>query len=183
MAHSEETKRKIGLGNKGKLLGRKKSPESVAKTAAANTTGRHFNCLICNAQFWRTPSAIKKGDCKFCSRECYLKWQVGRPKSEAFKEFCRSRTGDKSATWKGGITPEHLRIRNSSELRKWRESVFLRDKHTCQECQSKSEKGKTVYLHAHHIKSFSEYPELRFEINNGVTLCKKCHYKRHTSQK
>ena len=177
---SEETKRKIGLGNKGKLLGRKRSPESIAKMVAANTKGKHFNCLVCNTEFWRSPSHIKKGDCKFCSRECYLRWQIGKPKSEAFKEFCRSRTGAKSPTWKGGVTPEHLRIRNSSELRAWRESVFLRDKHICQDCYAQCGNGVDVFLHAHHIKGFADYPELRFEISNGVTLCKGCHYKRHS---
>jgi 5-methylcytosine-specific restriction endonuclease McrA len=180
---SEETKAKIGNSNKGKLKGRKRTPESIAKTVAGKKKGKYFNCLVCNAEFWRSPSNIKNGNCKFCSRECYLKWQIGRPKSEAFKAYCRARTGDKCPTWKGGITPEHMRIRNSLELRTWRKSVFLRDNYICQDCQAKSEKGKTVYLHAHHLKSFSEYPELRFEINNGVTLCKKCHYTRHTNQK
>jgi len=32
-------------------------------------------------------------------------------------------------------------------------------------------------LEADHIKAFSEYPELIYDINNGRTLCKECHKK------
>ena len=108
MAHSEETKRKIGLANKGKLKGRKRSPESIAKGSANLKRGSFFNCQVCDEQFWRAPSAIKKGQNKYCSKECYQIQQIGKPKSEAFKKYCRTRTGDKSPTWKGGVTPEHL---------------------------------------------------------------------------
>lgn len=78
--------------------------------------------------------------------------------------------GSKSYLWKGGITPINRLIRHSMEYRLWRNSIFERDNYTCQIC------GKNkCYLEAHHIKRFCEYPNSRFDVNNGVTLCKSCH--------
>lgn len=78
----------------------------------------------------------------------------------------------KNNFYRGGITEINKKIRMSLAFRLWREAVFARDNWTCQECGSVG-----TYLHPHHIKSFSKYPELRFDINNGMTLCKECHKK------
>lgn len=42
--------------------------------------GSFFSCIVCGSQFWRKPSAIAKGDNKFCSKSCYFIWQRGRHK-------------------------------------------------------------------------------------------------------
>lgn len=82
--------------------------------------------------------------------------------------------GEKSYLWRGGITKTRYKIRRSIEYRLWREAIFARDNWTCQNCMKRG-----IYIHAHHIKSFAKYPELRYAIDNGLTLCKKCHSKKH----
>jgi len=69
-----------------------------------------------------------------------------------------------------GITPEQKLLRH--KFRKTMQaSVFARDNYTCQMCQQYS--GN---LQVDHIKRWSEYPELRFDIDNCRTLCMACHY-------
>lgn len=75
-----------------------------------------------------------------------------------------------SHLWKGGITPKNKLIRQSVEYKLWREAVFQRDNWTCIWCGDRG-----VRLNADHIKPFSLFPELRFSIDNGRTLCVPCH--------
>ena len=76
--------------------------------------------------------------------------------------------------WKGGVSSENHLLRNSARYKNWRSDIFKRDKYTCRSCNKTG--GK---LNAHHIKKFSEYPQLRFNLKNGVTLCEKCHIEIH----
>lgn len=56
------------------------------------------------------------------------------------------------------------------KYRKWRDAVLDRDNQTCCEC---GENGNQ----AHHILSWANYPDKRFDIDNGQTLCGACHKK------
>ena len=60
--------------------------------------------------------------------------------------------------------------RQCAEYKQWRRSVFERDGFRCQICSKRS--GK---LNAHHIKKYAYYPELRYSVSNGITLCEECH--------
>lgn len=72
---------------------------------------------------------------------------------------------------------EKERLRKTPEYRAWRMAVFCRDNFVCQACGANNGHGKTVYLEADHIKSFTTYPQHRFDIGNGRTLCRSCHRK------
>ena len=61
--------------------------------------------------------------------------------------------------------------RDYPELRIWQLSVLKRDNYKCIKCNS------TKRLEIHHIKKWADYPLERFNIDNGQTLCHKCHSK------
>jgi len=91
-------------------------------------------------------------------------------------------SGEKHWNWKGGISTVTHVLRNCAKYQIWRNLVFLRDNFICQECGVKNGDGKTICLNAHHIRKFSEYPELMFDVNNGITYCKECHKNLHFPQ-
>ena len=96
--------------------------------------------------------------------------RIGKKQSEETKIKRGIYTrGEKHHSWKGGIS---INVHSTSEPRykKWRNNVFERDSWTCQTCRARG-----VYLEAHHIKSWTKYPELRYILDNGVTLCRECH--------
>ncbi len=64
--------------------------------------------------------------------------------------------------------------RRLKEVKKWIKLVYERDEYECKKCGSKER------LHAHHIKTWEEAPDLRVDIDNGITLCQSCHQKHHT---
>lgn len=96
------------------------------------------------------------------------------------KSFFKELKGERHHNWKGGITSINEKIRKSLEYQLWRKAVFERDNYTCVFCGARSGKGKKVVIHADHIKPFALFPELRFAIDNGRTLCIDCHRKTNT---
>lgn len=79
--------------------------------------------------------------------------------------------GDKNPNWRGGRT--HDPDRNRYPAKQWAKKVKERDGFQCVEC------GATEDLHAHHIKRWLDYPDLRYDLDNGKTLCSPCHERAH----
>lgn len=158
-----KTNKRLGIKPPSRL-GKLHSEETKRKISLSNK-GRH----------WKLSEEAKKhiGEAKIGNKNC-----LGRHYSEETKrKMSIAQKGDKSYSWKGGITPINELIRGSAEFENWRKAIFERDNYTCQLCGD----SKGGNLEAHHIEKFANYPEKRFNINNGMTLCKNCHHLVHKS--
>lgn len=141
-------------------------------------------CTVCKVIQYRRSDTVKnwRGMCKRCS----AKEVASRPE---MKEILRRngqqnppprqnvnpdnlRRGPLNNRWKGGITPLHVKLRNTAEARGWRRNVFTRDNYTCQIC---GKRGGD--MEADHIYPFSLFADLRYVVDNGRTCCKPCHQK------
>lgn len=81
--------------------------------------------------------------------------------------------------WDGFIKTDNEIARKSVLYQEWRKSVFDRDDYTCRCCGNRTCNGNQVVLHAHHIENFHNANDLRFDIDNGISLCDKCHSQRY----
>ena len=105
-----------------------------------------YKCLDCSATVTRKTS-------KRC-QPCSIKWKRGA----------------NHPMWKGGLVIGSAKERNSNAHTVWSKTVLRRDDWTCQLCFKRG-----GVLHAHHKKRWADNKELRFELTNGVTLCRDCH--------
>jgi len=159
--HTEETIRKLKESHKGHIgywLGKKRPPFS-------EETKRRMSEARMGYPFWgnkhhseETKKRIGEGN-----KNKIISEETRKKMSEIMK-------GKKSYFWKGGISPINKIIRKGLKFRLWREAIFKKDNYTCWICEKRG-----FELHPHHLKKFSDYPELRFKIRNGLTLCKFCH--------
>jgi len=84
-------------------------------------------------------------------------------------------SGENHWNWQGGITEPNHKERCSLEYKTWAREVKERDNYTCVCCDNHD----GSYKHSHHIKSFADYPNDRYDIDNGTTMCKICHDSLH----
>ncbi len=140
------------------MKGRKLSKKTREKIGLA-LRGRVINsvykqCEYCKKDFHCYISDKRR----YCSRKCYLESPI---RKQEYGKRNREYWEDKPKKYTD--RPYH-----GSDYRydEWRNAVFERDKYTCQKCEARG------YIEAHHIKSWKNYPKLRYKISNGITLCK-----------
>jgi 5-methylcytosine-specific restriction endonuclease McrA len=122
----------------------------------ANQWTQNKTCEYCGSLISRKKP---KEQGRFCNHTCYGLWR---------SENC---LGTKAPSYKDGRCKERLLERARLPFKRWRKAVFQKDNYTCKKCGD----NQGGNLEAHHIKSFALHPELRYDVNNGLTLCKKCH--------
>src|ERR1019366_2227199 len=88
--------------------------------------------------------------------------------SKTRKKISVANTGSNNGAWiKDRTKVKPHRNFSGTAYRNWAKQVKIRDNRTCKinnlECEGKVE--------SHHILNWRDYPELRYEVNNGITLC------------
>ncbi len=182
---SEETKKKLSEANKGKKLS-EETKKKIIEFHKGNKGKKH------SEETKKKISEANKG--KKHSEETKKKMieaHKGKKQSEETKKkIGKAHKGKKCHFWKGGISKLVETIRASFQYRQWRSDVFTNDDYICRICGKKG--GQ---LEAHHIKFFHiiiEENDIKtideaiacselWDLNNGITLCKECHKKTHSS--
>lgn len=161
---TEEQKIKIREARKKQII----SKETCMKISKANMG----HVVLLKTRLKISKANIGKKHSEETKKKISLSLAGKKRPIEVRRKISESSKGENGNNWRGGITPEHSIIRKSMDYRIWRKSVFARDNWTCVICKYK---GKNI--NADHIKQFALFPELRFDINNGRTLCVPCHKK------
>jgi len=139
----------------------------VKKKISNSNRGKHFSP---STEFKKCQPSWNKG----IHSENSGTFKVGHTHSkETLKKMSNSLRGRIPWNFRG-ITSLSERVRKSWQYEQWRKQVYKHDKYTCRLCGAKDR-----YLNVHHLKSFSEYPELRMSVDNGLTVCIDCHCSIH----
>lgn len=88
----------------------------------------------------------------------------------------KNRSGANHPNYNPNLTDkDRVNRRNNKKIPFWRKKVYARDKYSCQICGDNSGGN----LNVHHLMGYNKYPKLRYDKNNGVTLCDICHMDFH----
>ena len=137
----------------------KKSQGASLLQEANRAKGVHesisFLCDWCSKECVEQYSTYQKSKKHFCSRECQYAW-----KRDHYSKSLKAIRTDS---------------RDVYAVNRWRSAVIEKDGKVCARC------GAHKNLHAHHVRPWKKFPDLRFDVGNGQTLCGSCHYYVHSN--
>lgn len=146
-------------------------------------------CAWCRKEFEVKPSLKRLKCCSVCCGQKLRFTNQSHPRtgsthtSETRRKMRDKKIGNGGPThwnWKASADHNHRKEMNTKQGRLWRWEVKRRDKHKCQVCGLSA---PTVKVVAHHIKPWKDFPEFRFDVLNGITLCVACHKGVHSKHK
>ena len=198
VSRSQEHKDKLSLAHKGKLrekTGKHNNCEICGKAyyvipaRAAITKYCSMDCkgvaVSRNQSGTSHPSyiegAIREKNCEGCG--CLMIHKPPKPiTSFLLQKFCTKKCADEhglrffgtdNPNYKGELT---RRKNRTSQHSRWANKVLQRDLYVCKRCGIS---GEVATLQAHHIFPFELFPDKRNDLDNGVSLCSKCHWEVH----
>lgn len=118
---------------------------------------RHnFKCMIDNKIYTGQFRTIVKGGGLKCCR---------------LRKISIASSGANSNWWNPLLTQQDRidRKRNSTKNQKWKNQVKKRDGNLCQIC------GTLNNIHVHHLENYAANKNLRYILDNGITVCGKHH--------
>jgi hypothetical protein len=144
--------------------------EYITNKKSASEIAIEMKCTENNILYWLKKHNISTRNVSDVRKIKY--WGSAGDKNPMF-----GKVKDQNPNWNGGHSPE----RQSQYARfAWKElakSILKRDRYECKKCGEKHQRGHRLFVH--HIKPWSKYPDLRFNMDNLVTLCENCHRKEH----
>jgi hypothetical protein len=130
---------------------------------------------FCGKEFITAVYSIEYGKTTSCGCNAVL---ASRKNITEYNKIRPREKGPKHFKWDHSISLEQRAIKRTSYpgYKEWCYFVHKKYNFTCQKCNVYS---KNIKLHAHHIKSWKHYKDLRINLNNGITFCNKCHMQFH----
>lgn len=140
-------------------------------TQKKNWKPQPIRLLLCKCECWTIKEIRQWNLVNWSSKSCGCHHkEVCR---ELIKELHKTQTWSWNPNWKWWIayhnSKEKSEIRRSYSYKQWAQLVKVNAWWKCVKC------NWNKFLQAHHIQNFSEFPQLRFDDNNWICLCKICH--------
>jgi hypothetical protein len=157
-----EWRDKLNAASSETHKGKPKSPEHKARIAASNA-GKAFTD--------DRKAAISK------AAKGRKSWNKGLNKIDNPDIIQYGKPGASHWNWQGGIAEDRSLSRMLPEYRIWRTAVYRRDGYRCVVC------GGRDRINADHILRWRDFPQLRYEIENGQTLCYKHHLEKTNEER
>jgi len=104
-------------------------------------------------------------------------WNEGLNKLNHPERITYGKPGAEHWNWQGGIAEDRSSVRMTPEYRAWRTAVFRRDGFRCVKCRSRDR------IQADHKLRWRDHPELRYDIENGQTLCHEHHVEKTNEER